>query len=288
MHISTLAKGAIAVFLMTLLYMPFGQAETSGDGAKGSIQTVFVSAGNISTSTETPAEDYLIPDSQVFITGQGRPSALGGLGGLIGGMIAVEVSRANNAGMAIDAAESLKMRFDSTLKEALRKAIANEKTPINFRVEDNEPADLVLLPYARLISGSDKSVAAAFQVNLRNTKGGTNRPARMKYVFSSVETHPFMDGSSGWADQKSEPVRKAAEKAFDALARVVLADMSGAGFSVPAADKRKMIRWKAAGTNGVKGILLAEFPDYLVIAPAPKDWPIPGIISVVDRALVIE
>jgi hypothetical protein len=288
MQISTLFKGVIAVFLMTLLYMPFGRAETSGDGAKGPIQTVFVSAGNISTSTETPAEDYLIPDSQVFITGQGKPGALGGLGGLIGGMIAVEVSRANNAGMAIDAAESLKMRFDSTLKEALRKAVANEKTPINFRVEDNEPADLVLLPYARLITGFDKSVAAAFQINLRNMKTGTNRPARMKYVFSGVETRPFMDGSSGWADQKSEPVRKAAEKAFDALARVVLVDMSGVGFLVPAADKRKIIRWKAAGTNGVKGILLAEFPDYLVVSPAPKDWPIPGIISVVDRALVIE
>jgi hypothetical protein len=279
---------AFATLLTALLFIPNVEAQAPKDGASDSLHTVFVSSGSISTSTETAAEDHLIPGSQVFIAGQGQPSALGGLGGLIGGLIAVELSRSKNAEMATEATESLKMRFDSALKDALRKVIAAEKTLLSFRIEDNEPAALTLLPYARLITGPDKKVAAAFQVNLRNAKGGGSRPARMKYVFSSVEVRPFMDGSNGWADQKSEPIRRAAEKAFDALARVIIADVSGAGFVVPPVDKRKTVRWKAAGTTGVKGILLAEFPDYLVVAPAPKDWPIPGILSVVDRALVIE
>ena len=263
-----------------------------------SVATISASTGTISTTSETPAEDFLIPDSQVFISGRGgvANSIVGSMFGAIGAMVSVSIDRSRNESAVGEFAPSLRLKFDSELTEALKQNLAREPYASKYQaLPSGKTSDITLIPSARFIVQKDSNARVSFQLNARFKDPVKGDEGRKAYSYSSEELRKF-SGENGWADKNGTRLKEAAHRPFERLSLVFIQDLAGEFDAQIATGKQQLIRWHIEGDpqvitlrgkpQPVTSILLREYPDYFVVVPMLNDKPNMSLITVVERSLV--
>ena len=237
--------------------------------------TVSVSNETVSTMTETPAEDYLIPGSQVFVAGKGGASRYLAL-------VGVAIDRARNESNVSGNADAFRVTFKEQLSQALKVAGENSpyRTPITL-VETE--GDILMLPSARLVMRDESKAELSFRITVR-FKGPAEGNEGRKNYFYPYGIRPLA-GEGGWADDNSALFKQASDRAMARLAQVILEDLAGAYRESVEPGKQRLVRWKPlGGDNIVTAVLLKDEPDYLIVMPTLRETPMTGIIGTVPKA----
>lgn len=195
-------------------WMVVGVASAAGYPESDKV-TFYVSPDTVSTWTETAAEDYLVPDSQVFITGRG-PGAHRAFG-----LLGVMVDRWTNSSAASAAESSFRLNFVPTLSTALRRKIADRSYAEKLiQVESERDAQLVLLPSAKLKVSEGGVADLSFRLTVRIRDHGTDG-GKKNYFVGEEGTRPIV-GTGSWAESGAAALRTSADRAFETLADTLL------------------------------------------------------------------
>lgn len=244
------------------------------------VTTIAASSDTVSTWTETPAQDYLIPNSHVFISGRGPTGVLG--------LVGVAIDRSRNAAAVGNAASALALKFHNELTAALRRHISHP--PYNGKYQVLQPdasATIKALPYARFLVQPDQTAQLTFQLVVRFAGSAQEAAGRRTYFYSLAGSHPFTASADAWSDKNSIRFREAAQRALDRLALVFLQDLSGKFAPLLEPQRQRLIRWRPLESNEiVTSVLLQENPEYFVVVPMARNQPLRSFVSVVERALV--
>ena len=237
--------------------------------------TISVSRETVSTLTETPAEDYLIPDSQVFVAGKG---GAGRYFGLLG--VAIDKSR-NESNVSVNA-RAFQVTFKDQLSQALARVGEKSKQPISIM---ELGGDVLLLPSARLVIRDEATADLTFRVTARFKDGSSGSEGRKNYW------HPYgvrpVAGDGGWAADNSALFKEGAERAMGKLAEVILEDLAGSYRASTDPAHQRIIRWKALRSEQlVTSVLLKEEPDYFIVMPILRDRPLTGVVLAMPKVLV--
>jgi hypothetical protein len=240
--------------------------------------TLAVSDGTVSTATETPAEDYLIPDSQVFVAGKGGASRFLAL-------LGVAIDRSRNESSVSGQADALRLKFKDQLEAALRRASSTSsifKGGVNVVAGD---ADLLLIPAARLVVRDDSRADLSFRVTVRFKDPASGNEGRKNY-WHVYGIRP-LTGEGGWTDNKSSLLKSASDEVMNRVAQVIIEDLAGGYRDRLDPSKQQRIRWKAlTGDQVATSILLKEEPGHFIVAPLLKDQPARGIVLIVPKDIV--
>lgn len=244
---------------------------------------IFVSPDTVSLWTEVPAKDYLIPNSQMFVSGHESDWVK------YFGLLGVMVNQSQNATATSSVEDALRLKFDRELARELNARIAARvSSPSKFQVTDNaDAAQVKLLPSARLVVIKDDGrVHLTFRLSARYSDEATE--VKKEYYFSAGFPKPMV-GLGGWVEDNGSELRKAADRALPAMAEVLLDDLSGAFASAYAPESRRFIRISGTDPKSTisRAVLAKEYPDYLAIVPTYKDKVWQSFISIVDRRITI-
>jgi hypothetical protein len=251
---------------------------------------VFVSGGNLSTWTETPAQDYLIPNSQVFVAARSSASSTGALVlGPVGAIIGSQMDRSRSAELLGDRGEALAIKFDGIVRDELAKRMTSGAPGSLLRFADrSEDADIQLLPFARLTEGVLPNTSGASLVLIaRYRDAQSSEPRGRRYNYSLGDTRPF-GGNDGWTANNGTALRTAADAGFRRLVDLYSRDLAGEFDAVIAAEKPPMVAWRprADPSRLVRGVLLADRPDHIVVAFQFRDLILWAMPTIIDKSLI--
>jgi hypothetical protein len=240
--------------------------------------TVSVSKDTVSTMTETAAEDYLIPGSQVFVAGKGGASRYFAL-------VGVAIDKSRNESAVSGAEEALRLTFDAQLSQAIQRATedrARGSRPVTLTASGG---DITLLPAARLVLRDDDRGELAFRVTARFKDLASGNEGRKNYWYS-YGARPLA-GENGWAANQASSFKQASDEAMARLANIILDDLYGAYRQGMDPGQQKIVRWKPLkGEQVITGVLLKEEPDLLVIMPMFREKPMTGVIGAIPKELI--
>jgi hypothetical protein len=246
--------------------------------------SVYSSNDTVSTWTETAAQDYLIPNSQVFITGRGSDGAK------YFGLLGTAVSRSQNESAAGAAADTLRLNFSAELTRALQGAIAARPAAPKFVLVDSaQTAQLKLLPSAKFSIAEDNSARLSFRLTVRFVDAITNAEVKKDYYYNRGGLKS-LTGADSWSADNAEAVRKSSEEALARLADVVLDDVAGAFSSAFDPDKQRFATYSIVGYDAkpIRALLLKEYPDHLVLAPLLRgERPIKAVVVILERRAIV-
>jgi hypothetical protein len=256
-----------------------GSAQAVLTYPKSETINIFASADTVSTWTETAAQDYLIPNSQVFVTGQGSDGAK------YFGLLGVAISRSQNESATGPAADSLRLNFSSTLTQALNVAISSRPLVPKFNIVGvAERAQLRLLPSARLTVSEDNSARLSFRLTVRFIDAVTNSETKKEYYYYHGDSKKLA-GPDSWSDDHASPVIRSSDQGMALLADVLLDDVAGAFSDAFEPAKQRFANYSAVGSKGkvARALLLKEYPDHLALAPLLRERPTRAIIVILER-----
>lgn len=244
---------------------------------------IFVSPDTVSTWTEVAAQDYLIPDSQVFITGRGSDGAK------YLGLLGAAISRSQNESATGAAAERLRLNFSNELTKALNGAIASRPSSPKLTIVDSAGAALlVLLPSAKLTVSDDNSARLSFRMTVRFVDAISKSEVKKEYYYFHGGGRNLA-GADGWSDDNANSVRKSSEEAMARLAEVLLDDIAGSLSSAYDPAKPRFANYSVVGFEGklARALLLKEYPDHLALAPLFRDRPSRGVVVILERRSIV-
>jgi hypothetical protein len=244
---------------------------------------IFVSPDTVSTWTEVAAQDYLIPDSQVFITGRGSDGAK------YLGLLGVAIARSQNESATGAAADRLRLSFSGELTRALKEAISSRPPTPKISVADNAGAALLtLLPSAKFTVADDNSARLSFRMTVRFVDAITHSEVKKEYYYYHGGGRNLA-GPDGWSDDNASAVRKSSEEAMTRLAEVLLDDLAGAFSSAYDPAKARFANYSVVGFEGkpARALLLEEYPDHLALAPLLRDRPSRGVVVILERRSIV-
>ena len=248
--------------------------------------SMHVASGTISTLTEAAAEDFLIPESQVFVSGRGFSLLLPGL---VGAAISTQVNRSRNQSAVAAAEDSLRLSFVDELKTALRSRIASlASTNRYFVTESLENSQIVLLPSAKLTVADDDLADLSFRMTTRFTDAITRADTRKEYFYIHGERRS-VGGLNGWSNDDAKPLKQVAARAMVQLSAALIDDIDGSlSRAFESADQR-VLTYQFGGPNGkpLQALLLKEYLDHVVVAPKFADRPARGMVVVLERQLLL-
>ena len=230
----------------------------------------------VSTLTEIPGTDYLIPDSQVFVGGKDGASRWLALLG-----IAIDTTR--NQSTIGEAAESVRLKFDTIVARSLA---ARTGGAVTFEAAAGEPYNVKLLPSARFLVDSDQKVHLSFRLTARIRDDITKRESTKNYHYALSEFRPF-SGNGGWTENNAQIVRERASVALDRLLEAFSRDMAGDFVEPYIPEKRRII--KISGVQGgpaASVLLLGQTSDTVIVMSVVGGRPLFLIVQVIERASV--
>ena len=215
--------------------------------------TISVSSEAVSTLTETAAEEHLVPNSQLLISGRGIGASN------YFGLLGIIVDRSKNSSSVAGLEENLRLSFTEGLSQAMSERIAIRGADANRKlITDN--AQVVLLPSAKLSVAGDGLASLSFRLTVR-TGGET------KNLFYVVNQPKPVAGDGSWSDGHSKAIREASALAFARLSDVLLDDMTGEFAGAIAAPKKTFVAYRAS--DGVHpyyaAFLFKEYGEYLAV-----------------------
>jgi hypothetical protein len=244
---------------------------------------IFVSPDTVSTWTEVAAQDYLIPNSQVFITGRGSE------GTKYLGLLGVAISRSQNESAMGPAADRLRLNFSGELTSALKEAISLRPSTPKFIVADSTGAAmLTLLPSAKLTVSEDNSARLSFRMTVRFVDAITNAEVKKEYYYYHGGGKNLA-GPDSWSEDDASSVKKSSEEAMTRLADVLLDDLAGVFSDAYDPAKPRFANYSVVGFEGkqARALLLKEYPDHLALAPLFRDRPSRGVVVILERRSIV-
>ena len=244
---------------------------------------IFVSPDTVSTWTEVAAQDYLIPNSQVFVTGRGSD------GTKYLGLLGVAISRSQNESATGVAADRLRLNFSGEMTRALKEAISSRPSTPKFSVADSAGAALLtLLPSAKLTVSDDNSARLSFRMTVRFVDAITGSEVKKEYYYYHGGGKNLA-GPDSWSDDNANVVKKSAEEAMTRLADVLLDDLAGAFSGAYDPAKPRFANYSVVGFEGksARALLLKEYPDHLALAPLFRDRPSRGVVVILERRSIV-
>ncbi len=244
---------------------------------------IYVSADTVSTLTETAAQEYLIPNSQVFITGRGSEA------NKYFGLVGVAISRSQNESALGPATETLKLNFSDGMVQALNARIAARAATQSFAVIDAaDSAQLRILPAARFVVGDDNAARLSFRFTVRFKDGNTNSEVKKEYLYARAGSK-YLSGTDSWSAANASAVRKASGEAMAQFSDVLLDDLGGIFAGAFEAEKQRFVNYTVVGLNGktIKALLLKEYPDHIVISPLLREQPLRNAVVILERRAIV-
>jgi hypothetical protein len=240
--------------------------------------TVSVSKETVSTATETAAEDYLIPDSQVFIAGKGGAARYLSL-------LGVAIDKSRNESAISGSADAFRVTFKDQLAHGLKVVSAKSSPWGQAPALVETGGEILMLPAARLVMRDDESSAdLSFRVTVR-FKDVAGDAGRKNYWYP-YGVRPLA-GNGGWADQNAALFKTAADQAMTRLAQVIVEDVGGAYRKNIEPGNQRTIRWRSlTNERVVSGVLLKEEADYLVVVPLLNERLVTGVVLTIPKEIV--
>jgi hypothetical protein len=191
--------------------------------------TLFSSTDTVSTWNETAAETYLIPNSQMFVSGHGgNGGTMGGVfGGLVGALVGIHADRSKNSAAVARIEDGLRLTFNQQLSDAVKAAINAHPSPGRYaEVNTKKDARLLLLPSATLVLSKDDMTTLTFRLTVRNHDQQNGNGASTNFFYTIGEKRP-LDGPGGWTENQSKAIRDSASIALAKLSSALLDDIEG-------------------------------------------------------------
>ena len=237
--------------------------------------TISVSNETVSTLTETAAEEYLVPNSQLLISGRG----VGASNYL--GLLGVIVDRSKNSSSVAGLEQDLRLSFTESLSRAMSESIARRSADAKRQLV-TENAQVVLLPSAKLIVSGDGLATLAFRLTAQ-TEGDT------KNFFYVVAEQKPVGGAGSWSESHSKAIREASVVALARLSDVLLDDMSAEFGGAVSAQKKSFIAYRSG--DGVHpyyaAFVLKEYGEYVAVGSC-FGRRMGDFVTVLERASVVQ
>jgi len=235
-----------------------------------------VSGDTVSTFTEIPAGDHLIPDSQVFVGGRGGASRWFSL-------LGVAIDTARNESAVGDAAGAVKIKFDSSVATALHSLEERNVVPEVKLTVAADPYDVKVLPSARLNVHEDEQADLVMRLTVR-TKDASASEVTKNYYYAVSGARPLA-GSESWTENNAKAFRESAQTGVERLVEAFAYD--AAGRFAEAADKARKIKVTFLRTGRViESLLLGETGQTIIAMPIFRDRPMKTVVQVFDKATV--
>lgn len=237
--------------------------------------TISVSNETVSTLTETAAEEYLVPNSQLLIAGRGVGASN------YFGLLGVIVDRSKNSASVAGLENDLRLSFSEGLSRAMDEAIARRGADAKRKLV-TENAQVVLLPSAKLIVSGDGIARLTFRLTVR-TEGDT------KNFFYVVPEPKPVSGTSSWSENHSKAIREASVLALGRLSDVLLEDMSGEFGSAIAAPRKSLVAYQSG--DGVyphyAAFLIKDYGEYVAVGSC-FGRRVGDFITVLERTSIVQ
>lgn len=250
------------------------------------VATVAPSAEVISAGSR-PAGDYLIPGSQVSVSGSSKASgsAASNMFGLLGAMVAMSVDQANNSSAVGEHAAALKLNFQQELSTLLEKKIQAQNLSDRYKISSvDSAASIKLMPAARMMVVSEGKVRPDFHLSAF-FKDASGSEVSKVYTYTEPTSLSFAE----WADRNGQPMKDAAQRAFDKMSTVFLKDVGGQFNGPLAAEPKPLVKWRVkneAESTLLTSVLLQDDKDFLVVTPIAGDKVFDKYIQVLDKTLI--
>ena len=259
----------------TLTYSPFPKSEKP--------ITIAVSGSTVSTFSEVPANDYLIPESQVFY----RYFALFGRPPIT---ILLGINRVISRSQLGTELPALAIKFSPTIEQHVSSVLSDQTEPRRFVLtNESENPDLVILPYATLTDSGNGIAGLVLEIAVR-VREARNRPLQTRwYFYESAERRPLAGTGEGWSDREAHNLKQAAHQGLTRLVDAVLRDLSGRYPStLPPADA-KFVNWQLVSFgDDVSAAILEDYSDFLVVAVVQPSILNDRFIGIVERRLLVD
>jgi len=233
---------------------------------------IHVSKETVSTWTETPANDALMPDSQVFVAKKS-----GGFS-LLGGAFGIAIQRSGAESQAADASNGLSLYFDELVKNKLSAMELNPKVNL---VDIEESTSFKLLPSVRF--EIDKKGQALLSVRLTSRYLIPDEKLVTKDYLLLVDESRPLEGNQGWFGT-SKRFEKTVHLAFETLVQTFYEDVTR---RLPAANdptlKRATVQFEGY-KNPLEAVVLNEGTKYTAIATLYRANPIRNAITIVPNS----
>lgn len=245
--------------------------------------SITVSSDTVSTFSEVPAIDYLIPQSQVFyrlLSIGHRPPIAELLG----------INRATSRRHLEPAGGRLAVSFTSMLKRELSEKGASPAFSRKFAVvEAGEQSDLTLLPFATLVDHGDGRAGLEFEIVVRVSEGPGRNAHNRRYFYATSEIRPLAGSGEGWSDGEAAPLRHAANVALPRLLDLVVSEIGGSYPRTLPPPAPKFVYWRTVSFGKpASAAVMHEHPDYFVVGWATAEYPRGSHFGIVERGLVQE
>ena len=239
---------------------------------------ILISDGTVSQLTEVPANDALLPNSQVYLSGKANFSRFLGVLGIV-------IDSANNNAKAGAAPPTLALKFVDVVQASVSPSgpeVASFSLP--SIVTDGE-YDIKLLPSARFNVDDESAASLTFRLTARSKEPGGGSDVTRNYFCSAFGSRPMI-GVASWSDDGGAALRDAARRAFAAMTIVLMHDREGRYAEKLIGGNQKPSQFYSKDGRPISAIVLEEMPEFLVWMPVVRDKPVMSVISVVDRRVV--
>lgn len=256
-----------------------------------SVPRVAVLSETVSTWSETPAQDYVVPDSQLFVgvrtSGAMMALTFIPLFGALGAIAGAQLDRSRSAALLEGQESTFAIKFDSILRDELSRVAVDQRNARVRIAEKVEGAEIQALPHVRLtVAGNDDRLRASVHLTTRFFRAEDGAQISRRYVYFTPEERPML-GPEGWGNAGAAAVVGTARPALSRLAEVFVKDLAGQFVRASEADPPPIIEWRMkteASARFVSGILLSEEPGYVVVIPRAGSTFMRGSIALLDRA----
>ncbi len=225
--------------------------------------SVHVSSGTVSTSTETPAGDHLVENSQVFV---GSKESIGTgwlMLGPLGAIAGASTARSANQAQAGDAVQALAIRFDGGVKQEVEKQGRDRRFVVTAQAGS---AQLLMLPSARLVSDTDGQAMAEYRLTVRFVDPVKKSVATKNYDLTDLRTLPIQ-GNDGWAGNGAALLVRDAGVAFGKLVGWTLSEVRPARPDPAGRQDARTVKVQFPGQpNAVDAIVRGDIDDHVAVS----------------------
>lgn len=228
-----------------------------------------VSTGTVDVDTEVPVYDYLIPQSQVFVSGRDSKvaSAVGSGFGLIGLAASIGINRGRNAAGLDGTEELFRLNFASSLREAFQftgeKRSQKKYAPAPLKAV----AALTLIPSARFNFREQEDAYVSHHVKVNFVDPALGEATGKEFLYVDFQARNML-GSNGWAEEGAKAFKAAGYKALPILAEIIQDDIDGKLMSTAqaAATQVRELKIKSLTAEPFRVAVLREYPDEIAVA----------------------
>jgi hypothetical protein len=237
---------------------------------------IFSSSDTVSTTTEIPAGDYLVTNSQVFVSGRSDLSKHLGLLGII-------IDQSRNSVEFDNDTETLNVKFDEILSGIMHNQILDKEFKV---VTDVASSNLILLPSAKLIVNSSDAAQIEFRLTVRIIDPISNIQSTKDYYFFNGKSLPIT-GNNSWSSEMGANLLNYSQFALKNLIKSASFDLFGNHKNYSDIKSRKYVYLKFPySEKPMKVILLNEFDDYLVVSNENNGVMVQSTVLVVSKELL--